>query len=122
MSKPLSQNQKTFNKVYKHLIKQGKKSVGEHGSCLYRGQDGTKCAVGCLIPDRLYNKDIEHKSAVFRTVRNVLEQLGHDPSFCQELQMIHDNRGVASWPNELEVLAEKYSLKVPQVPAIKGAK
>ena len=47
-----------FDKVRDHLLAQNAKSL-TYGSCLYRGPDGTKCAVGCLIPDDLYSSQME---------------------------------------------------------------
>jgi hypothetical protein len=50
--------QETFDKVCVHLLTQLQKSVflDSNGSmaCAYRGPNGLKCAVGCLIPDELY--------------------------------------------------------------------
>jgi hypothetical protein len=50
--------QETFEKVSRHLFEQGRPSV-ESGTCLYRGPNGTKCAIGCLIPDELYVPDMD---------------------------------------------------------------
>lgn len=43
------------------VIAQGKRSYIK-GYCLYRGPEGTKCAIGHLIPDELYTRDIEGKN------------------------------------------------------------
>lgn len=52
--------------VYDKLMIQGKRSYGQfpqsttpHTTCLYRGPGGTKCAVGWLIPDEVYDKYCE---------------------------------------------------------------
>ena len=42
-----------------HLATQKKKSVDGRNSCMYRSNDGCKCAVGALIPDSIYSVDIE---------------------------------------------------------------
>lgn len=52
-----------FDKMLEHLRAQGCRSVDEFDSCLYRGPNGTKCAVGALIPDEKYSKDMEDISA-----------------------------------------------------------
>jgi hypothetical protein len=55
-------DQEIFDKVALHLLsyaKQGFKSVDDRG-CLYRNGEGLSCAVGCLIPDDLYDPVIEH--------------------------------------------------------------
>ena len=50
-----------------HLAKQreqSKKVRGDNDSyCSYRGDEGLMCAVGCLIPDEMYNVDLEGMSA-----------------------------------------------------------
>ena len=44
--------QEIFNIVALHLFKQQAGSFDEEYShCLYRNEDGLKCAIGCLIPD-----------------------------------------------------------------------
>ncbi len=55
--------QEIFDKVKAHLLAQGKRAVNGDGNCMYRGMDGTKCAVGCLIPDELYTPLLENHSA-----------------------------------------------------------
>jgi hypothetical protein len=74
--------QKVFDTVAQHLIAQGKKSMTRiPGSSVrgraYRGENGTKCAVGCLIPDEAYDPSIENKGIVFW---KVLRALGVDVS------------------------------------------
>lgn len=56
--------QETFDMVLEHLAKQGGPAVNEKGlrSCLYRGANGTKCAIGALIPDELYHQNVEGQS------------------------------------------------------------
>lgn len=51
--------QEIFDKVAEHLQKQGHRALNEDGVCVYRGKNGTKCAVGALIPDELYDSKIE---------------------------------------------------------------
>ena len=49
--------QEMFDKVCQHLRTQKKRSFksdfneSSQGTCVYRGPNGTKCAVGALIPD-----------------------------------------------------------------------
>lgn len=52
--------------VRAHLLRQGKRAVntglGTPGECVYRdgqGPDAPRCAVGCLIPDAVYDPAIE---------------------------------------------------------------
>lgn len=53
-------DQEVFDTVAKHLHAQGKPAYSEAlGSCMYRGPGGTKCAVGCLIPDEVYRNEMD---------------------------------------------------------------
>lgn len=56
--------QEIFDTVAKHLFKQGQRATDPDGGvmCSYRGANGTKCAVGVLIPDELYDAVMEGKT------------------------------------------------------------
>ena len=47
--------QETFDKVATHLLTQDEQSMDAGGGCQYR-YHGLACAVGCLIPDQVYEK------------------------------------------------------------------
>lgn len=51
--------QTIFDRVVRHLAKQGGPAVGKNGRCLYRGPDKRRCAVGHLIKDSEYQKAME---------------------------------------------------------------
>ena len=86
-------SQEIFDKVAVHLLTQPRSLTGNGGGCMYRGDNGTKCAVGCLIPDNEYDPSIE---GLFMNDRLI----GKVPSFrgmteeqiymLRELQRIHD--------------------------------
>ena len=53
-------NQEIFNKVATHLFTQGKRSFDKKLKvCAYRNDEGLSCAIGCLIPDELYDPAFE---------------------------------------------------------------
>lgn len=63
-------NQEIFDTVLAHCRKQRVASTTRTkwvsscatkwvSSCAYRGENDTRCAVGCLIPDEFYSSDIE---------------------------------------------------------------
>lgn len=56
-------NQEVFDYIVKHVIKQGKPSLAnmqDGDACQYRNvADDLSCAIGCLIPDKLYDHSIE---------------------------------------------------------------
>lgn len=108
-------DQETFNKVYTHLLTQGEKSlIGT--KCAYRGAEGRKCAVGCLIPDKLYYPALEGNYVYVEKLKEVLAKAGqHSLFFLSQLQFIHDESAVEDWKEQLEQLAKKRGLAVPSV-------
>lgn len=69
------------------------KSVAENGrSCLYRGLDGKKCAVGLFIPDELYNPAFENRSFFWITMNapDLLNFMPMDAESMNALQWAHD--------------------------------
>lgn len=91
-----------FNKVVKHLIKQGRRAmIASNGNCAYRGLGGTSCAVGCLINDKNYKPDLEGRlisydpsgpsgvrKAVERSIKRSLTE--QEVSMLRDLQRLHD--------------------------------
>ncbi len=83
--------QEIFDTVAIHLIKQGKQSADAFGNCLYRGPEGLKCAVGCLIPDEVYQRNMECR-VVSRLLGNYdsLKFLQPFDALLSKLQYAHD--------------------------------
>ena len=108
-------NQQAFTIVARHLLAQNSASVDTGGdNCLYRGTDNKKCAIGCLIPDELYTRDMEGMTVKsLLTKFSTLGQLFKDlsPSMLVDLQDIHDYRQVESWKTELQKLAATLNLQ-----------
>ena len=80
------------------------KSVGEDGrTCLYRGKQGTKCAVGLFIPDELYSLKMEHRSV--NSLLNEFDLLKtYMPLYndsMDNLQFIHDNSSKGNCKQEM---------------------
>jgi hypothetical protein len=50
--------QQEFDAVVAHLYAQGKRAA-VLGRCKYRSDEGTMCAVGCRIPNNMYNPAME---------------------------------------------------------------
>lgn len=103
--------QEIFNIVARHLLKQWKKSIDGLGTCLYRSPDGSKCAIGCLMPDNLYRPEFEGR-AITELPRVVLQAISK-PSmtgFLYNLQNLHDEYAVETWPRQLRLFAEHYAL------------
>ena len=70
--------QEVFDKVVRHLLKQGERAISDNGRCAYNDSHGRKCAVGCLITDEAYNPDIEHRAADTTEVIWALKNSGID--------------------------------------------
>lgn len=100
--------QQIFTKVKNHLLSQNAKAMGKYATCMYRTVEGLKCAVGCLIPDDVYDPKIEYK-----TVNNLCDGMvgsftflkDFDKNFLRRLQVIHDNVDVKDWEKELKAFA-----------------
>lgn len=118
--------QEVFEKASRHLLAQGVKSETEDG-CLYRGPRELMCALGCLIPEGLYDKQIENSSPLSIShrgviLRNILAKaIGggatlppEDLNFLVDLQRVHDNNEPPCWMGELGKFAKYYKLALPE--------
>jgi hypothetical protein len=111
--------QAVYTRVRDHLLKQKRKSKDGGLGCLYRGPDGTKCAVGCLIPDELYDPGIEHAACdemrvirVLRKIPGMEDVTGEDAKFLRGLQSIHDRDDPDEWEESLGDFARENGLEV----------
>ena len=102
---------------------------GSDGNCYYRSPLGRRCAVGCLIPDEIYEDSFETQSFVSlwvhnKEIRNLFpgDQSSRLFNFLVEAQNLHDGdivRGVGrevttaeEFISALDDLAHRYDLKV----------
>lgn len=91
-------NQEAAEKMAYHLGFQNKQSKDGNGNCLYRGPNELKCALGCLIPDELY----ESKFDIFcYSVKNLKEHYALfdkiDAYVLIIFQKIHDEYNSNEW-------------------------
>lgn len=106
-----------FNQVKEHLLKQGQRSVSG-SNCMYRGDNGLKCAAGCLIANDEYDPIMEINSWAgalhkLEGIGKVYPDMYHHTKLIGELQVIHDGKFPFKWEDELaklevDVLAGKY--------------
>ena len=108
-------NQEVYDKVKAHLLTQKAKSISKkYANCKYRMIRSTKrCAIGCLIPDNLYEKEMEGNAVEgllhnFPKVKEFFD--GVSSNLLDALQSVHDSELVKNWPRELEVVAKSYNL------------
>ncbi len=96
-------DQEVFNKVKSHLLEQREVASSIMGECKYR-INGLKCAIGCLIPNNLYDPDMET-----HLVRGLLElwpwlgaHLGNNIKLLESLQNVHDANEPKDWEGLLD--------------------
>jgi hypothetical protein len=104
--------QQTFDTVVKHLRTQRCRAVNDSGNCQYRTAENLRCAAGCLIPDELYDPAMESTEPIHpqHLAGQVIIKLGHVFTLVLALQRIHDTYKVAAWENELQRIANRFSL------------
>jgi len=94
-------NQEFFNTVVTKLIEQGRPSINTYGSgCAYRGAEGTKCAIGILIPDEEYFFNPTEGTSVssilcdrsWPTLNTLAETV--DEKLMSAMQCAHDGIGI----------------------------
>jgi hypothetical protein len=110
--------QEIFDKVAKHLLTQNSKAVDADSRCQYKMPDGRRCAIGCLIPDELYDPEMEGE--LLRDLLKkfpVLQTLWSDADryFVCSLQMVHDIYPVAHWVDVLRFIANQFELKYEHI-------
>lgn len=106
--------QEVFTTVKNHLLAQNKKAE-EGGICLYRGPNGTKCAIGCLITDEEYEKMVKHRIdryGIWSLSRHfMIKNLeGINSNFLNRLQGIHDCHEPNKWEERLREFAIAFNL------------
>lgn len=107
-------NQEIFDTVKTHLLTQMEKSIAaitEHNNdiCAYRGLNGLKCAIGCLIPDELYSRKLEGK-AVACLPTKIIQSIGRNVELLTQLQELHDHMPVENWKVGLKRIAKEFNL------------
>ena len=115
--------QELFDRIYRHAVSMDKPSEGPNGlDCAYRSPDGSRCLIGCLIPDHKYNPRMEGKGITIL----IMDSIGvpHDMEpFLEACQCAHDEFSPISskWKKymleSLSNIAKDYGLNIPDVEA-----
>lgn len=119
-------NQEIYDHVVRHLLTQNEKSLSGN-TCMYRDEEGNKCAVGCLIPDDVYKLygvlieglvmfDIINEDENGRPLIKVLKMskvnlLTSTDLLCA-LQDVHDSHQPVYWKRQLESVGRAYALNI----------
>jgi len=102
--------QDVFETVARHLLTQNKKST-QDGHCCYRGEYGTKCAAGVLIPDERYDPKMDSRNSTgWDNIIYAYEFSTMHSSLINALQYLHDNNHPETWKEHLKHLARVESL------------
>lgn len=85
--------QEFFDTVAAHLLSMDDVSWDySRGICAYRGAGGAKCAIGVMIPDELYNPEMEGLGVTSLVADwSQLSKFIPSISLAAELQAVHDN-------------------------------
>lgn len=103
--------QEIFDKVIKHLYTQKVQAIRD-GDCAYRGENGTMCAVGCLLTDEEYDEEMETMAV---DSINLPERLERHVELLGCLQTIHDHYLVGSnlFTDAVKDLSKVFNLTLP---------
>lgn len=96
--------QEIFNTVATHLFTQGRRAYvnpalaardrpGVTAGCLYRAPDGTRCAVGAILPDDYYLPAMEGKALENLDLTCLPEWMQQNDELLMRLQDAHDDLG-----------------------------
>jgi hypothetical protein len=112
-------NQEAFDIIVRHLLTQKKKSMSlpqpwDTPICLYRGPDGTKCAVGILISDADYWSLMETRLVDDPIVSSAIPP-GVGTGLLMELQQLHDDHEPVTWEEHLRAYALEEGFDFPEV-------
>lgn len=111
--------QEVFDQVATHLLKQNKHSVDWNTACVYtacayRGDNGLKCAAGCLIADDEYELGFEGYDWTTLAVRTKKVPDSH-ALLIARLQKTHDDNIPDEWYQDLRDVAKEFGLSDEKV-------
>jgi hypothetical protein len=109
--------QEVFNFVAGHLLWQQHKSKRRGAGCAYYGENGSRCAVGCLIPEDLYPlvKEGEGVTELCQRINVPCWVTFNKPTrvieLLEELQQLHDHKRPDEWRRCLNAVAWQFGLE-----------
>lgn len=119
--------QEMFDKAYLGVIAQREKSTKPDGSCAYRGQNGSKCGIGHLIPDGLAEAWDRRTNSSISHIRDtktypIPDFIRNNRTLACALQSAHDNCShydhnvfIKEFKYRMEQVANDYKLTIPQL-------
>ena len=100
--------QEVFDQVKNHLLTQMECSVNEQEHCVYKSEEGLKCAAGCLIAEHQYDPKMEGEAWSGLVTQGIVPNAHEE--LIGKLQSIHDGMLPENWSFELEELAKERNL------------
>lgn len=84
--------QEFFDKTIRHFIKQGKPALDRSGVCQFQTSTGLQCAIGCHIPDSVYQPEMEGRGSykLINDFPEVMQYLTDNQGLLRDLQYCHD--------------------------------
>ena len=105
--------QEVFDYVAHHMLTQNEKStLGGDNRCVYRNFNHLKCAAGCLISDYEYQGKFEGMSWEELIAQGLVPS--DHKALIMNLQQVHDDFEVSKWRDQLNKVADEFSLKFNQ--------
>lgn len=113
--------QEIFNVVWERA--KDKRKAWDNGLCMYRmplgNGESLKCFAGVLIPDDMYDPNMERATAhplmsMYPELKPYLIPSDGKAGFIRSLQGIHDDFRVEEWDGMLRMFAENDFLTVPE--------
>lgn len=112
--------QEAFNIIWEHAKKKEKgfgpsKCYPGEKFCRLRGDNGSKCFIGVLIPDEEYEECMESDVVSFALSKRIFESdsPGRLSQFSDTIRSIHDLHETDKWEKLLRQLAHDFGLTVP---------
>lgn len=116
--------QESYQIMHEYFSRPGAVVARGPGGCMYRAPNGSKCAVGCQIPDELYDPEMEGTtiSALVHDFPKLVEFFGKEElanslkTFLAEAQWAHDMiaQDAADFITLLDRLATENRLEIIQ--------
>ncbi len=92
--------------------------TSKDGECSYRGEGGSRCAAGCLIPDDLYRPEMEGETfeGILALEPRLQSVFGDAVDFIGAAQYEHDvssnDEEWGGFPSRLLALCEKHGVTI----------
>ncbi len=82
--------QEIFTFVLESLRAQGRRAIDTDGLCRLRGEGGTKCAVGFLIPDSEYSPELDTDDFLGSEKAKNFPEICENRLLMNDLMILHD--------------------------------